>query len=34
MIETFLYMKKDIKKLNINYGIKYLKLHSMIFDNK
>ena len=34
MIETFLYMKKDIEKLDINYGIKYLKFHNMIFDKK
>jgi len=32
MIETFIRNKKDIKKLDINYGIKYLKLHNMFFN--
>ena len=32
MIETFIYNKKDIKKLDINYGVKYLKLHDKIFN--
>ena len=34
MIESFLYKKKEINKLDINYGIKYLKLHNMIFNKK
>ena len=34
MIETFINNKKDIKELDIKYGIKYLKLHNMIFNKK
>ena len=34
MIESFLYKKKEINKLDINYGIKYIKLHNMIFNKK
>ena len=32
MIETFIRNKKDIKKLDINYGIKYFKLHNIFFN--
>ena len=32
MIENFIRNKKDIKKLDINHGIKYLKFHNMFFN--
>ena len=32
MIECFLYKKKGIEKIDINYGINYLRLHNKIFN--
>ena len=34
MLKRFLYKNKETKKIDINYGIKYLQFHNLIFNKK
>ena len=34
MLKSFLYKNKETKKIDINYGIKYLQFHNLIFNKK